>query len=108
MLQHLSSNIIHHTHYCNTSIKRVVDNKNDHQGSINNDVMDSNIIEEFRNIVVDKRTNEDYDSLLQTLELVWSHKVYQGRLLRNQEIANRELYDLSMSLAKGLIKQDAG
>ena len=70
--------------------------------------MDSNIIEDFRNVPVDERTNDVFDSLLRTLEIVWGNKVYQEGLLQHLQACNRELYDLSMTMAQGLVSQDNG
>lgn len=70
--------------------------------------MDSNIIQDYQNIPVPNRTNDDFDTLLRTLEIVWGHKVYQDGLLEESQLANRELYDLSISMAEGLVLQDEG
>ena len=70
--------------------------------------LDTNIIQEYLQIPIDQRTNDDFDNLLRILQIVWTHKVYQDGLLHTEEVANRELYDLSMSLAQGLIIQDNG
>jgi hypothetical protein len=60
--------------------------------------LDTNIIEEYRRLPVSRQTNEDFDNLLHVLEVVWTHKVYQDGLLHSEEVANRELYDLSMTM----------
>ena len=70
--------------------------------------MDTNIIDEYRNMPVAQRTNKDFDSLLRTLEIVWGHKVYQDGLLEEHHSSNRELYDLSMTIAQGLVGQHEG
>ena len=72
------------------------------------DDMDSNIIDDYCNLPINERTNDEFDNLIRILEIVWPHKVYQDTLLHSQEVANREPYDLSMSLAQGLISQDDG
>ena len=70
--------------------------------------MDTNIIDEYRNMPVSQRSNEEFDSLLRTLEIVWGHKLYQDGLLEEHHSSNRELYDLSMTLAQGLVGQNEG
>ena len=77
-------------------------------GLVSFDVMDSNIIEEYRSIPISERTKEDFDSLIRTLEIVWSHKVYQDGLIEHYQMENRELYDLSITMADGLVVQDQG
>ena len=70
--------------------------------------MDRNIIDDLINIPVEERTDDDFDDLIRTLELVWSNKVYQDGLLEFTQSSNRELYDLTLTMAQGLINQDNG
>ena len=70
--------------------------------------LDANIIDERIRLPISQRTNDDFDNLLRTLKIVWTHKACQDGLLHAEEVANRELYDLSMTMAQGLITQDEG
>ena len=75
---------------------------------LSDEELDRNIIVEYSNMPIAERTNEDFDTLLRTLDLVWNHKIYQDGLIADEESANRELYDLSITMAQGLIQQDNG
>lgn len=75
---------------------------------MSNDNMDVNIIDEFKSMAIEDRTKEGFDDLLGTLEMVWNHKVYQDGLISSLRTYNREILDLSMTLARGLITQDEG
>ena len=81
---------------------------NNYGRPLTDDELDTNIIDEYLRLPISQRTNDDFDNLLRTLQIVWTHKVYQDGLFHSQEVANRELYDLSMTLAQGLIIQDDG
>ena len=70
--------------------------------------MDRNIIDDFINIPPDERTDDDFNNLIRTLELVWSNKVFQDGVLEYTQSSNRELYDLSLTMAQGLVNQDNG
>ena len=75
---------------------------------LSDEELDRNIIGEYSSMPIAERTNEDFDNLLRTLDLVWNHKIYQDGLIADEESANRELYDLSITMAQGLIEQDNG
>lgn len=81
---------------------------NNYGRPLTDDELDTNIIDEYLRLPISQRTNDDFDNLLRTLQIVWTHKVYQDGLLHAEEVANRELYDLSMTMAQGLIIQDEG
>ena len=81
---------------------------NNYGRALTDEELDTNIIDEYLRLPVSQRTNEDFDNLLRTLQIVWTHKVYQDGLLHSAQVENRELYDLSMSMAQGLIVIDNG
>ena len=56
--------------------------------------MDVNIIDDFKAMSIKERTNEGFDNLLGTLEMVWNHKVYQDGLISNLRTHNREILGL--------------
>ena len=42
------------------------------------------------------------------LESVWGHKVYQDGLLEENHSSNRELYNMSMTISRGLVRHHEG